>query len=395
MKTYIVRLAFLYAFAAGFAFTSCSEWMEAESLDFDAKNTDIETTRDDAYYAALREWKNTPELPQTFVWFDGWNGSSPDGAASMRGLPDSVTLISLWNAPKFILTDAQRADMEYVRRVKGTKVVVCILAGRLGDRITEYDENWWDDVPDIGNSSDAAYVRPYIAKYAESIHDAVVANGFDGFDWDYEPTVGGDAGAYLWRNKTQRTIFVEELSYWFGKGATEEGRDRGDRKPAHPGLLLVIDGEVGSSYAANMDPEWPFYYFDYFVHQAYNSTTVSALNTRVNGTVNALQHWVDAGKMTKEDIVKRCILTENFESHASSGGGILTQSSYIYVGTGSHAGVDQQIGGFGVFRVGLSYLTGSAYGGSPEYSYLRQGITNIYRIYNERMNPPAEEEPEP
>ena len=274
-----IKKAFLYALVAGFVFTACSEWREMTPLDFDAKHTDIELVKDDAYYAALREWKNTPGLPQTFVWYDGWNGGSPDGAASMRGLPDSVTLIALWNAPKFILTDTQRADMEYVRKVKGTKVVVCILSAKIGDRITEYDENWWDGVPDVGNSSVESVVRPPIAKYAESLHDAVVANGFDGFDWDYEPQGGGGSGNYLWTNQTQRRIFVEELSYWFGKGATDPDRDRGNRKPATPGLLLIIDGEVG--IRGRMDKNWLSYYFDYFVLQAYNtsSNTITGNNS--------------------------------------------------------------------------------------------------------------------
>ena len=100
-----------------------------------------------------------------------------------------------------------------------------------------------------------------------------------------------------------------------------------------------------------------------------------------------MSDWIANGTITKEEVVSRTILTENFESYASTGAGIFVMSQYIHTADG----INQQIGGFGAFRPGLSYLTGSAYDGSPEYSYLRQGITNIYRIYNERQNPaPAE-----
>ncbi len=70
--------------------------------------------------------------------------------------------------------------MEYVQKVKGTKVVVTLFSAKVGDDMPE------DPIYDIGNSSDEAVVRPAIRKYAEAIYDAVVAAGYDGYDWDYE-----------------------------------------------------------------------------------------------------------------------------------------------------------------------------------------------------------------
>jgi hypothetical protein len=214
-----------------------------------------------------------------------------------------------------------------------------------------------------------------------------VESGYDGFDWDYEPQGGGDATAHLWRVPAQRTLFVEELSYWFGKGATDPNRDRGDRKPAKPGLLFLIDGEIG--IRGRMDKDWLSYYVDYFVLQAYGTTattTTNSLQSRVGGVITDMSDWIAAGIITKEEVVRRTILTENFESHAGTGGGILDQSKYIYKPTsGADEGVDQQIGGFGLYRVGFDYNQGKGdYNGSPEYYFLRRGITNIYQIYNER-----------
>jgi hypothetical protein len=369
----------LYAFAVSVILTACSDWTKVESIRFG--ETDLSgTIRTAEYYAALREWKSTPGLPQTFVWFDNWSGTSPTGENSLRGLPDSVTIASNWGGhPKFDLSPERKADMEYVQKVKGTKVVVTLFSGIIGDDMP------WEDIYNIGNSSNEEEVRPAVRRYAEAIYDAVVESGYDGFDWDYEPTVGGCNTCYLWRNTVQRRIFVEELSYWFGRGATEPGRDRGDRKPAKPGLLFLIDGEVGSPNTMGQD--WLTYYVDYFVHQAYGTASISGLNARINGTINKMTNWIERGLITKEEIIRRCIVTENFESYAGSGGGILVQSSYVYVGTGNHEGVNQQIGGFGIYRPSFDYNQGKGdYNGSPEWYFLRKGISNIYRIYNERKN---------
>ena len=54
--------------------------------------------------------------------------------------------------------------------------------------------------------------------------------------------------------------------------------------------------------------------------------------------------------------------------------------------------IDQLIGGCGLYRVGFDYAQGKGdYDGSPEYYFLRQGITNIYRNFYNRMNAVNEE----
>lgn len=360
-------------------FSGCSEWMETRDVGFHDVDMNV-SNKTDAYYAALREWKSTPGLPQIFVWFDNWTGTSPTGENSLRGLPDSVTIASNWGGhPKFNLTPERRADMEYVQRVKGTKVVVTLFSEKIGDDIAGWDE------PSVDNSSDESVVRPPIRKYAEAIYDAVIESGYDGFDWDYEPQGGGNTAAYLWRNKVQRRIFVEELSYWFGAGSQRTERD--GRKPAKPGLLFIIDGEVG--IGGHMDQNWDSHYFDYYVLQAYNSTTDNNRAWRVGGVIDDMGTNIKLGRITADEVVRRTILTENFERYAGTGGGFLGMSRFIYDPTG----MNQQIGGCGLYRVGFDYNQGKGdYAGSPEYYFLRQAITNLYRIYNERKSLP---EPEP
>ena len=245
-----------FSFAVALFAASCTDVESINNVDLNG------TVKTDEYYAALREWKQTPGLPQVFVWFDSWTGITPTGETSLRGLPDSVTIASNWGGhPKFELTPERRADMEYVQKVKGTKVVVTLFSQNIGD-----------DLPDkeiyhtAGTSRDPEVVRPAIKAYAEDLYRACLECGYDGYDWDYEPGGGMGAGQ-LWANKVQRTIFVEELSYWFGHGAMDPERDRGDRPMPEKRLLFLIDGEIG--VRTGMDKEWLSYYVDYFVLQAY------------------------------------------------------------------------------------------------------------------------------
>ncbi|EEI92572.1 hypothetical protein HMPREF0765_1799 [Sphingobacterium spiritivorum ATCC 33300] len=365
---HIILITALYVLT----FQSCKEWTEVGSIN--NNSTDLNaTTKTDAYYAALREWKKTPGLPQTFVWFDNWTGVAPTGENSLRGLPDSITIASNWGGhPKFDLSAERKADMEYVQKVKGTKVVVTLFSSKVGDDMPP------DPIYNIGNSSDLAVIRPAIRKYAEAIYDGVIKAGYDGFDWDYEPTVCGCTGEYLWQNRVQRKIFVEELGYWFGPGSQRTERD--GRKPAKPGLLLIIDGEIGT--AGRIDKDWESQYFDYFVLQAYGASPASQI-TRVRGVIEDMSVHIAAGRITADEVVRRTILTENFESYANTGGNFLSMSQFIY----KQNGMDQQIGGAGLYRSGFDYIPRNQngdYDGSPEYFFLRKGITNLYRIFNER-----------
>ncbi|MBE8715000.1 glycoside hydrolase family 18 [Sphingobacterium hungaricum] len=363
-----------YIFYFGFILSlqSCKDWTEVESIT--DKSVDLDATiKTDEYFASLREWKKTPGLPQIFVWFDNWNGVAPTGENSLRGLPDSVTIASNWGGhPKFDLSPERKADMEYVQKVKGTKVVVTLFSAKVGDDMPE------DPIYNIGNSSDPAVIRPAIRKYAEAIYDAVVATGYDGFDWDYEPIYAGNATNYLWRNIAQRTMFVEELGYYFGRGSQRTERD--GRKPAIPGLLYIIDGEIG--IGDGMDKNWESQYVDYYVLQAYGSTTIANHTSRVLGVINDMSDHIAAGRITAEEVVSRTIMTENFESYANTGGGFLSMSSFVY----NNLGVEHQIGGSGLYRSGFDYLPKGKgdYDGSPEYYFLRRGITNLYKVYNER-----------
>jgi hypothetical protein len=335
----------------------------------------------DPKYVALRAWKATPGLPQVFVWFDNWAGGTI-GQYCLYGLPDSVTIASNWGQPKWGLTDAQKEDMKFVQQVKGTKVVVTLFSAKIGDDVPHqavYDN--------VDNSTDSAVIGPAIRAYAEAIYDQVIAEGYDGYDWDYEPSGGGGSDNFLWKNKAQRKLFVKELSYWFGKGATDPTRDRGGRKAVSRELLFLIDGEIGTG--GRMDKDWLSYYVDYFVLQTYGYYVPYSITYRMNSVLDDMSNWIANGKITKEEVVRRTLLTENFEAYAGTGGGVPAQSSFVFKPTsGAYVGVDQQIGGFGIYRVGFDYKSAREFDKSYQYGYLRLGIFNLYRVYRSRIQHP-------
>lgn len=374
----------------------CSDWLEPRPIN----DTDYNgTVRTDEYYASLREWKQTPGLPQVFVWFDNWTGGSPVGASSLRGLPDSVTIASNWGSSgadttKFDLTPEKKADMEYVQKVKGTKVVFTMFSRYIGEGLPYskypyyYNENKQYDHKNIIRYAgyDKEEARKWIRRYAEDLYHACIGSGYDGYDWDYEPGFGMGSGddAPFWSYEELSTMFVEEMSYWFGRKAMDPDRDRGDRPMPERRLLFLIDGSIGQG--GYMFDSWPADVFDYYVLQAYGTKAEISLTNRVTTALRDAASWIEDGGMDPDDMVSRIILTENFESFASTGGGFLMMSEYVYNGIFNGTVITRQTGGCGIYRVGFDYEQGKGdYNGSPEYYYLRQGITKLYKTYRELM----------
>lgn len=391
----IYKIAKIIGISCAFcAVAACSDWLEPKPVkgydqDYDSSAISPEN---EEYFKSLREWKQIPDLPQTFVWFDSWSGASNTGSESLRALPDSVTIASNWglhgaDTSKFDLSPARKYDMEVMQKIKGTKVVVTFFSRFPGEGLPKSRfPHWYDENGNyiyLGKSSyevnttDEELARPAIRRYVEDLYNACIEAGYDGYDWDYEPALGMDAPGGreytpFYYNRVQQRIFVEELSYWFGREAMNPNRDRGGRPMPEKQLLLIIDGDIGWNYG--MGDDWLHYCFDYFILQAYGG---GGLQNRVSNVITDCGPSIANGLMTAEDAVKRTILTENFESYASSGGGFLDMSNFIYCGTYGGGALDQQIGGCGLYRVGFDYVGG-------KWKFLDQGITNMYRIWRER-----------
>lgn len=99
-------------------FIQCSDWTEMEP-----KFTEPVNINSEDYYKALREYKKSKH-PIVFGWYSDWTGTGANMYNQLRGIPDSMDIISLWGGA-FNLSEAQKSDLKEVREKKGTRVLYC------------------------------------------------------------------------------------------------------------------------------------------------------------------------------------------------------------------------------------------------------------------------------
>ena len=270
---------------AVFAVTGCDDWTTPEPKDFDSPLTEI--LKDDAYYEALRAYKAS-DHSVSFGWYSEWGEGGVSTANMLQAVPDSMDIISLWNNAH--LTPAKKADLDFVTKVKGTKVLICSFVAEVGcfyspaeyQTVQERKEYWgWKD-------GDEEAIHNSIIKWTKTIADSLNIYGFSGIDIDYEP---GEYGGSLCRNSQYYTWFVEEMGKHIGP---QSGTDK----------LFIVDGYYTSQpNAAELAK-----YFDYFVNQAYMNKAYG-LQGRLESTIRAF-----SSEMSEEEITKKFIVTENLES---------------------------------------------------------------------------------
>jgi hypothetical protein len=241
MKLYY-KLLFAASLAA-LATTACDTDVEPEVVQ-------EPTVYSEAYYQNLRDYKKS-DHSICFGWYAGYTSeASASQGLHFMGLPDSMDIISLWSSipssnALYTETSAYNErylpkaleEMNYIRRVKGTRVVMCTIC-RIAS--TSYPKT------DAG-----------IEAYAMHLVKCVLRNDLDGLDLDYEPE--GD-----WLQNDNFTKFVEVLGNYFGP---KSGSDK----------LLIVDFYSQTPPAAT-EP-----YVDYFVRQCYSCGSAQALQTSFNG----------------------------------------------------------------------------------------------------------------
>ncbi|WP_101690933.1 glycoside hydrolase family 18 [Dysgonomonas massiliensis] len=377
---------------------SCSDWTEVNEKNF-------HEPRPSEYYEALREWKKT-DHPVTFGWFGNWTGQGASPVNCLMGLPDSVDFVSMWGN-WHSLSPEKWADKNEVKRLKGTRVLMCFIVSDVGDQTTpsnvrtaHTDENgktyyevdgvkytkeldavkayWgWDD-------NDQTKIDAAIAKYAKSIVDTIHKYEWDGFDFDFEPNYahkdghggnidgpgkndlgGGDHSNPAMNRQYRRNFltFIKELGRYLGP---KSGTDK----------MLVIDGEPQNMHPDARD------YFDYYIIQAYNCSSYSNLDNRYNNLLRGLEATDDP--VLQETVTKKLIWTENFEDHAAKGGVTHTtrQGEIVRSLKGMamwEAPTGFQKGGIGTYHMEYEYWLPDV-SKTMQYPYLREA-TSI-------MNPP-------
>ncbi len=294
----------LIAATAMIAF-SCENWTETEQ----ARHTELTgTNKPETFFENLRQYKASDHAI-AFGWFGGWSASgSASLLNSLKGLPDSVDVVSIWGGWDDMTAD-KKADLEYVQKRKGTKVLACFIVHNVGDQFTPTGETakdyWGWDGEWVPEKRFTAYTRidstvtasqeAIIRKYAKQIVDMVNENGYDGFDIDYEPNYQGNWGSLASYPK-RMSIFIDEMSKYLGpKSGT--------------GKLLVLDGEP------NWMPAERGECMDYFIVQAYNCPGDADLDERLASTISNFDGVIDA-----ETVAKKYVVTEDFEKYSQTGG---------------------------------------------------------------------------
>lgn len=321
-------------------------------------NTNIEAleiikpeVKSEQYYADLRAYKQRTDHEVFFGWFGGWNTKSPNMRGSLKSVPDSVDIISIWSGTY------DREDMEYVQNVKGTRVTFTIFAHKIPQNFLE------------GENHDQV-TREAIERYAMALIDTMNTYGYQGIDLDYEPGYQDPAGGpftgplvgptNVYPNyRDNMEIFVKKLGEFIGP---KSGTDK----------LLIIDG-----VPYDVKPELAEY-FNYGVVQAYNSRSYYDLQNRFNRA--AARGWKP----------EQYIFAETFEGGMAANGGvahlledgktrvpsILGMASFLPEYNGKKA---KRKGGCGTYHMENDYDN------SPNYKFTREAI-QIMQKHNDNAD---------
>ena len=350
---------FLLPLVCGIAFISCEKQTTPEPVQIQRPELQSPIVRDDVYYARLRAYKKT-DHKLAFGWFGSWTAIGASEQSRLRSAPDSMDIISMWSgAPgRYEITEAQKRDKEFVQKVKGIKLLEVSLLSHLGKgRTPEYiydeiekqaaEEGWSDSELNAAkkyarwdfwgfkshNFNNTEELNQAIANYAKALCDSLFVSDWDGFDIDWEPGSGfNDSDGTL--NGTTIQVLVKEMGKYIGPKSDPE-------KKGHK--LLCIDGLI-NYFSEEMEE-----YVDYWITQSYGSSS---------------PHYYGPG-----NIPEKLIITENFESYATSGGALLRQAAWMPA--------EGYKGGVGAYRFDNDYDN------TPDYKWMRQAIQINQQVFNE------------
>ena len=149
----------------GMMVTSC---MDVENIEIDhiGGYATMNNEESEAYYANLRAYKATAwnyNRPVAFGWYSNWAPAGAYRRGYLSAMPDSMDFVSMWSgAPgRYEITPEQKADKEFVQKVKGTKLLQVSLLSYLGKGATpnsvylevekQAEEEGWSAVGNIGD----------------------------------------------------------------------------------------------------------------------------------------------------------------------------------------------------------------------------------------------------
>lgn len=303
----------------GMMVTSC---MDVENIEIDhiGGYATMNNAESEAYYANLRAYKATAwnyNRPVAFGWYSNWAPAGAYRRGYLSAMPDSMDFVSMWSgAPgRYEITPEQKADKEFVQKVKGTKLLQVSLLSYLGKGATpnsvylevekQAEEEGWS-AAQLETAKKQARWKYWgfegqfesenhyacLAKFAKALCDSLYANEWDGYDVDWEIGSGVfDMDGTLSQNK-HLIHLVKEMNNYIGPKSDPEGKGH---------KMICIDGNI---YGLTHELDE---YVDYWIIQSYGSS-----NPGFDG------YGVDP---------KKIICTENFEKYATNGGQLLKQAA--------------------------------------------------------------------
>lgn len=355
----------LLGLLAGCALTSCSEMteMEAEPYDHIGGYNTLNNKESKQYYADLRAYKQTAVnygRPVAFGWFSNWSPAGTYRRGYLSSMPDSMDIVSMWSgAPgRYEITPEQKADKEFVQKVKGTKLLEVTLLSYIGKGRTPasvYEEvekraeaeGWAQDEQRLneekvkarwkfwgydGTHGSEAH-KQALSKFAKALCDSLEANEWDGYDIDWEIGSGVFDMDGTLNTSADLIYLVKEMNKYIGPKSDPD--NKGHR-------LICIDGQY-SGLTTALDG-----YVDYWIAQSYG--------------------WVPNLDYLHFD-PKKLIVTENFESSFGSGGRLLDQAAVMPA--------EGYKGGVGAYRFDNDYDN------TPNYKWMRQAIQINQRVFQE------------
>lgn len=309
-----MKRTFMYIAAItliGWSMFGCDKWTEQDSA-FEPANLPIGGGFDEEYYANLRAYKSTMHNRKIFFsWYGGWSAVSAYNYGAMAGLPDSMDVIAMWGTGGG-MTEPKRRDMEYVQRVKGTRVIVTDLIGSFDQ--TKLDEFGWEGDLDPKGATEPGlqnggilYTVPMtpvqeeaVRKYARWKIQTIFDEGYDGYDIDYE--IGWGSSGTLVGYKDRMRVYVDEISKFCGP---KSGTDK----------LFLIDGAI-----CNLPTPEMARCFDWLVIQAYDASSFTSLNSTTGNRLGKAVDRIKTCGMPVDSIIRKIIMTENYEKYAATGG---------------------------------------------------------------------------
>lgn len=316
----------------GALFAGCSDWTEPEREITQHPGEQSPIVRDNAYYQALRDYKQNTKHKIAFGWYGSWTAVGASYQSRLQSAPDSMDIISIWSQ-WHSLTPEKIADMEYVQKVKGTKVTYTIFS----DKMPEPFASMWADDPYCDEAIEA-YAKAYCK-------DSMEKYNYDGIDIDYEPGFGA-SGPFVGNPAPDafNRLIVAMSKYVGPKSGT--------------GRLFLIDGvpfAVKGEIAAC---------FDYGIVQAYQSSGYTDLQTRFDKAYKV--GWTP----------EQYIFAENFESYWKNGGVTHKTRDGQYVnsllGMARFNPTQGYGGGFGAYHMEYEYGRSDM-----PYKYMREAIQDV------------------